>query len=119
MSFSRKQQQILGVFCLLYGLWIIWFVYSDRQKTVELSSLAEPESPAIPFYIDPPVDVNSADAEELQLLPNIGPILAQRIIEYRERHGAFNTLESLKNIYGIGPKTVQKLAYYLELTIEN
>ncbi len=118
MTFSRKQQQVLGVFCLLYGIWLIWAIYADSQRTVEFSYLAEPDSHSIPFYLDPPVDLNSATPQELQLLPVIGPILARRIVAYREEHGSFRTLGSLQNIYGFGPKRTQTLQYYFELKIE-
>ena len=114
MNFSRKQQQIIGVLYLLYGIWLFYFVYSDMQKTVEVHHIVKPDPPKLVFYIDPPVDLNSADTEELQLLPGIGPILAKRMITYREQHGIFRSPESLRNIYGIGPKTVQKLQYYLK-----
>ena len=113
MCFSRKQQQILSVVFLLYGIWLAWSVYTDTQKCVEISQLAYSTASVPAFYIDPPVNVNVADAEELQLLPAIGPVLARRIIAYRERHGAFTSLNSLRNVSGIGHKTIQKLEYYL------
>ena len=119
VNFSRKQQQVVGVLYLLYGIWLLYFAYSDMQKTVEVHHIAEPDPPELAFYIDPPVDVNSADIEELQLLPGIGPVLAKRIITYREQHGRFSSFDSLRNIRGIGPKTIQKLRYYIELTVGN
>ncbi len=115
MAFSRRQQQVLGVCCLLYGIWLIWVISADNWKTIESFPLKEPVPSAIPFYIDPPLDLNSADAEELQLLPDIGPVLAERMVAYRERHGAVHSLNSLRNIRGIGPKIVQKLQYYLDI----
>ena len=114
MCFSQKQQQVLGILCLLYGLWLLYFGYSDMHKTIEVHHIAEPDPPELAFYIDPPVNINSADAEELQLLPGIGPVLAKRIIAYRKQYGMFRSLDSLRNISGIGPKTVQKLRYYLK-----
>ena len=98
---------------LLYGIWLLWCAYSDRPKMVKTLRLAEPDPPSFALYIDPPVDVNTADVEELQLLPAIGPVLAQRIVEYRERYGIFRSIDSLRNIERIGPKTIQKLQYYL------
>jgi competence ComEA-like helix-hairpin-helix protein len=72
------------------------------------------DPPELLFYIDPPVDINTGNSEELQLLPAIGPILANRIILYREQYGSFTSVDSLRAIRGIGPETVQKLQYYLE-----
>ena len=59
------------------------------------------------------VNVNSAGLKELQALPGIGPKTAQKIIDYREEHGPFNTLEELKNVKRIGPKTLQKIRPYI------
>ncbi len=56
-----------------------------------------------------PLDLNSATLDELIDLPGIGPVLARRIIEYRERYGGFRTLEELLKIRGIGPKRLEQL----------
>ena len=54
-------------------------------------------------------DLNKADKIELDALPGIGPSLAQRIIEYREEHGAFTDIEQLKEVKGIGDALFEKL----------
>ncbi|MBK7405464.1 MAG: helix-hairpin-helix domain-containing protein [Phycisphaerales bacterium] len=56
------------------------------------------------------INVNTAGAAELDLLPGIGPALASRIIADREAHGPFRSLDDLDRVSGIGPKTVAKLA---------
>ena len=55
-----------------------------------------------------PVDVNTAGLDELQRLTGIGPALAQRIIDYREEHGPFRTVEDLLEVKGIGEATLEK-----------
>jgi len=55
------------------------------------------------------VNLNSATAAELENLPGIGPVYAQRIIDYREEHGGFSSVEELREISGIGPKTYEKI----------
>jgi competence protein ComEA len=50
------------------------------------------------------VDINRASASELETLPGIGKVLAQRIIEYRDKHGRFNTPEDIMKVSGIGLK---------------
>ncbi len=60
----------------------------------------------------PPVDVNTAGGEELQTLRGIGPVLAERIIAYREEHGPFGSLEELLEVKGIGPATLDGLRDY-------
>lgn len=57
-----------------------------------------------------PVDVNHATAEELQLLPRVGPTLAARIVEEREHNGPFRSVSDLTRVRGIGPRTVEQLA---------
>jgi len=53
------------------------------------------------------VNINTATQEELEALPFIGP--AKAIIEYREQHGAFKTINELLKVKGIGEKTFEKI----------
>ena len=57
-----------------------------------------------------PVDLNAATAPDLDALPGIGPVLAQRIVEHRERNGPFRSVEQLDDVPGIGPATYAELA---------
>ena len=56
------------------------------------------------------VRVNAASAAELVALPGVGPVMAQRILEYRAAHGPFSSLAELRRIKGIGPRTCERLA---------
>ena len=55
------------------------------------------------------IDVNLSTAQELEALPGIGPILAQRIVEYRMQVGGFQSIQELDHVKGIGPKKLQAL----------
>ena len=55
------------------------------------------------------VDINTADVEELDELPEVGPSTAQSIIDYRENNGGFRTVDELEEIPGIGPATLEKI----------
>ena len=59
------------------------------------------------------VNINTATAEQLQTLPEIGPELAQRIIDYRQEHGPFKKAADLANITGIGAKTLANILDYI------
>jgi len=55
------------------------------------------------------VNLNTATAAELETLPGVGAATAARIIEYREKNGAFKKIEDLMNVRGIGEKTFLQL----------
>src|SRR3954452_134832 len=56
------------------------------------------------------VDLNRATAADLDALPGIGPVLAQRIVDYREAHGPFRNVDQLDDVPGIGPAVFAQLA---------
>jgi competence protein ComEA len=62
-----------------------------------------------------PVRLNSATPEELDALPGVGPVTAQRIVEYREQYGAFASIDDLDAVPGIGPTRLEQLRELLVL----
>ena len=59
------------------------------------------------------VNINTATLEQLQTLPDIGPVLAQRIIDYRLTHGSFTKPADLANVEGIGIKTLDAILEHI------
>lgn len=60
-----------------------------------------------------PLRVNQATAAELEAVPGIGPVLAARIVAYRQANGPFGSIDDLLNVPGIGQKTLERLRPYL------
>ncbi len=59
---------------------------------------------------DQPVNLNTASLSELDALPGIGPVLAQRILDWRAEHGAFTSVEQLQEVSGLGGKKFGAIA---------
>lgn len=83
----------------------------DGQQVIVLQpGEAQPTTPA-----GPPggggelVRLNTASAAELEKLPGIGPVLAQKIVEHRQDHGPFSRAEDLLNVSGIGPSILEAI----------
>jgi competence ComEA-like helix-hairpin-helix protein len=75
-----------------------------------------PPPPPAPGGKGPAVNLNTATASDLESVPGVGPSLAARIIEYRQKNGAFKKLDDLMNVRGIGEKSFLKLKPYIIVT---
>ena len=60
-----------------------------------------------------PVNINTANSEELQQVPGIGPATAQKILQMRKSYGPFKSLDDLLAIRGLGEKRLNKMRRYL------
>ncbi len=62
------------------------------------------------------VNVNQANAAQLELLPRVGPALAKRIVEFRKANGPFKSIDDLLAVRGIGERSLEHLRPYVTLT---
>ena len=64
---------------------------------------------------DGKIHINTADEKKLDELPGVGPIMAKRIVEYRNEHGPFESVEDFAKIRGIGEEKLAKIREKAEL----
>jgi len=95
---TREAQAILGLFLAF----IVGLLCRDAIR---------PQAGARPTNVvaTPTLDLNRSPQQELELLPGVGPVLAEKIVAERERSGPFRTVEDLHRVPGIGDKTVDRL----------
>lgn len=106
---------LIAALLVLAGRYIIILSDGDslasgylQEKTSENKTLPKYDS-LEEFLKAGSIDINKADRETLIDLPGIGEVLADRIIEYREQHGDFPSLEGLSAVKGIGQKKIDAL----------
>jgi len=100
---------------LMGWLFVTGLSTGSYQATEEWHQQSRQERPPVQAARVVPVDINHGSLEELQTLPGIGPVLAERIVQYRREHGRFVSMAEVKQVRGIGAKRFERLRPYVRV----
>ena len=118
LNFDIRRHTLLWILGLTFALGIgveLFQMATHREVEFPLTVAQDDEARVLKQLADSimdarialassPININSATAKELETLDGIGPVLAQHIVEYREQHGPFASVDGLDSVSGIGPK---------------
>jgi competence protein ComEA len=95
---------------------LILLTSSAASIAAPAQQTAAPKAAPAASALAAPINVNTATAAELEKLPGVGPAMALRIVEYRQKNNGFKKLEDLMQVKGIGEKTFLKLKPLVTIT---
>ena len=104
-----SKREILVLVILIAVLIALNIVNYAKRERLKANTIVVVEEIAVK------ISINTAQTDELDVLPGIGPALAGRIVAYRKEHGPFKTVEDIKKVKGIGNKLFEKMLPFIEL----
>ena len=116
-----KKQQLLFVgitgifFCLIIGIFVGRNLTGSYIPLDDAIHSSPTEASQCNQVNDGKININTATLQQLQLLPGIGEVTAQRILDYRNEHGHFSSIEELMNVSCIGEKKLEQIEPYLKI----
>jgi competence protein ComEA len=110
--------------CMLLGGAIMLYHKTDKKippkllietvkKSSDLHIRSASEDANLARHPNIKINLNTAPADSLELIPGIGPVYAERITGYRREHGKFKSVKDLTRVNGIGPKTLKEIERYV------
>ena len=103
MSIFSKSERSFILCLVILGLVCVGVSYSGKTFSSPSVETIEFKEPSIS------ININTAQRGELERLPGIGPVLAERIIFYRQTAGGFKAIEEIRNVKGIGDRKFEKI----------
>lgn len=104
-----RHEKIVIIFLLLVtliGVGVNYYKKTTQQPTLPGAPFEIPKSQTHAYE---PVNINTANAEQLSALPGVGAVLAEEIVAYRNTHGPFEHTEDVMEVKGIGQKKFAKI----------
>ena len=113
----KKGSAVLLAFSAVFFALIIGIFIGRNTGARQIHNLVEYEQPCTNAITadesDPRLNINDLSAVQLQSIPGIGEVLAQRIIDYRNANGPFTDISQIKNVSGIGEKRFEGIKDFI------
>jgi competence protein ComEA len=106
MTLNQKEKKTMRKSHLIVLSVILIATISSAAMAADAAPVAAPPVTGI-------VNINTADAAQLAMLPRVGAKAAQRILDYRKEHGGFKKTSDLMQVKGFGEKSFERLAAYV------
>ena len=102
---------LIGVFCGRTSNY--QFLTASASQNTGMAYITQQPSENTSAFTNGKLNINYAAVEDIMLLPGIGEVLAQRIVDYRNTNGPFATINELMNVKGIGLSSLEKISNYI------
>ena len=114
---ERKAFALVMALIAVVAVWTLAIQWMSRPRLPAMT-VTVTEEQVNQVLTDGRCSLNAATLEELDQLPGIGPVLAQRIVDLREERGGFSTVDELLDVSGIGEATLEKIRPYVYVESE-
>lgn len=118
---KQKDTVFIGI-CVLFTVFLcgIFIGRASSRYPVDLTSTADESfsasiSTTTDLFIGKKMNINVATVEDLVLIPSVGETTAKNIVDYRAKHGAFQSLSELGNVDGLGSDRILQLIDYITI----
>ena len=112
---KKQGVQILLIVMIIFLCILIGFFLGRNigKSPIHISKVPESTSPSNATTSGDKININTADIDQLQKIPGVGSVIAQRIVDYREANGPFRSVSELTNVDGIGISRLEQIMDYI------